>query len=94
MNNTSTASGLFSDSAGAALARLAIYTLFFLALAESLPSLIEGRGASIIRENGPIEWIQFSALAIVAAGPGDEDGGTGNHRRQNHNADCFSGYSH
>ena len=67
MNNTSTASGLFSDSAGAALARLAIYTLYFLALAESLPSLIEGRGASIIRENGPIEWIQFSALAIVAA---------------------------
>ncbi len=66
MNDTIKASGLFSDSTGAAVLRLIVYAFCLYAITASVPTLIEGRAPSLFRENGPIEWIQFSVLSVVA----------------------------
>ena len=48
------------------IARFVIYTLVMFAITTSLPLMIENGDISVFKEDGPIEWLQFTTMILSA----------------------------
>jgi hypothetical protein len=56
---------MLTESLSATILRFFLYSLAILVIMLSLPTLIESGGIGTVKENGPIEWLQFGLLVAT-----------------------------